>query len=257
MPHPSLTYDDFYSNNPLKSFYRNLSLSIAISKDDSISDSLVTDTSIGVGFRTLLFRGHDNPKFLEKLSALQAGMLDATTEAEEDSIGAEITRTIQTRDNQPFGFSVEIAGAVGLRYPENNTEKGRAYKGGAWVTPAYRPASHPQIQLLAVFRWLTEDAVKPRYDLGCRFLWFVTDRLAMSLESVNRFGQIPGSQEEDTYRVAGVVDYRLDADMYLTATFGRNFQATPERTDDLIASLGISFDFGDKPRIEIPSDSSD
>jgi len=249
MPHDDLTYEDFYLNNALKNFYRNLSVSIAISKSEATADSLAADTRMGFGFRTLLFRGHDSQKIGEALEA----MLDGKTRAEEDSIAREIKTMVENRKgNQPFGFSLEAAGAVALRYPGNDTEKGRAYRGGCWVTPTYRSASHAQIQYLGVFRWLMEDGVKPRYDLGFRFLWLATERLSMSAEYISRFGQIPDTEKEDTYRIAGVVDYHLDADMYLTATFGKNFQENAEGRDDLIARLGISFDFGDKPGIEIP-----
>ena len=252
MPHDDLTYDDYYSNDPLRNVYRNLSLSIAVSKDEALADSLAIDTRIGVGVRTLLFRGRDDPKFLENLNVMQMKILNASTEAEEDSTAAEIKELIQNKDNQPFGFSLEIAGAVGFHVPENDTEKGKAYKGGIWVTPTYRPTSNGQIQFLGVFRSLVEDGVRPRFDVGFRLLWFATDRIAISAEHVSRIGDIPGTDQQDTYRIAGIVDYRLSEDLYLTATFGRNFE-NPAGGGDLLARLGVDFGFGDKPSVKTPS----
>ncbi|HWR83446.1 MAG TPA: hypothetical protein VN285_09090 [Candidatus Deferrimicrobium sp.] len=246
VPHDSLTYDDFYANDPLKNIYRNLSMSIAVSKDQSFGDSVAADTRLGIGIRSLLLRGQDDPRFRISLDSLQNAMLDAESTEVEDSLNAATKKLINEKDNQPFGFSLELAGAMALLYPESDTHKGKAYRGGVWITPAYRPVTEGQIEFLSVLRLLLEDGVRPRYDLGFRLLWFANDRLSMSAEYVSRLGDIPDSDNKDTYRIAGVVDYRFSYDLHMTATFGRDFEGEAG-TGELLARLGIDFSFGDVP----------
>lgn len=253
--HPDLTFDGYYHPGLGQTLLQNLSLSAAMSRSAGFGDST---TAIGIGVRTLLIQGRPSRRLTQladSLRSLQARILHADTETEEDRLAAEaktIARQIQAEDGRPVGWIVEAAAAETGLFAEDDARTGRPWRWGAWVTPAYG-IGQPAIQLLVVGRWLRErdsgaGGYVDRYDLGGRLLWTAND-LALSAESVRRSGKGTGTSGRRTDRTAAMVEYRLADRAYLTGTFGVDFHDGQQRRRPLLSVLGVNWGFGDAPSV--------
>ena len=254
---PDLTFDGYYHPDLAQTLVQNLSVSAATARSAGVGDST---TAIGIGVRTLLVQGRPSRRLTQladSLRAVQVRILHADTELEEDSLAAEaktIARAIQAEDGRSVGWIVEAAAAETGLFAEDDTRNSRPSRWGVWLTPSYR-VEEPAIQILAVARWLRErdlggDGYLDRCDLGGRLLWSSSD-LLLSVESVHRSGKGAGSSSRRTDRTAAVVEYRVSDRMYLTGTFGTDFQSAEHGRRPLVSILGFNWGFGDAPTLAV------
>jgi hypothetical protein len=146
---------------------------------------------------------------------------------------------------QRVGWFFEIAGGLAWRFEEADWARREFDRYGLWATLSYEGADSSLFQLsethrlspLATVRYLS-DAVpaepddQAALDAGLRLI-LTSTRYAFSLEYLLR------NREDDTdYRLASVVDFHVGGNVWLQASFGKDFGQ--ERGGDLLARLSLS-----------------
>ena len=146
------------------------------------------------------------------------------------------------------GFVVSIAGAAGFGFLQREdpdallaTPEGGIYSLGLWITPSWLSGRFSAIGI-ARLAWdgLETDSTRTAFDLGARAVWSY-GRYAASAEALYR-RRGAGDETDSQYRVAAVFDVRVSTDLWLTATFGRDFEA--RAGSGLIALANLQWGIG-------------
>jgi hypothetical protein len=139
-----------------------------------------------------------------------------------------------TRD----GFFLEVAGGAAWSAPRAIIDSTSLDRWGIWTSASY---TLPNLSFVGVVRWLADDdpGDQDAIDVGGRFI-YTRDRYALSLEYVGRHPQGTGNAP-DGWRVAGVIDYEIRPSLWLTGTFGRDYDDAQDGS--LLAQIGLSVDF--------------
>jgi len=176
----------------------------------------------------------------------------------------EISEKMKSANKKRVGFVLELAGAMVVDFANNNFDNGDVSRIGFWITPTYR-FEKPFIDFITVIRLTSiesHDNDGFLFDLGGRLLW-QNEVIALSIEYVNRNTIDISIQEEntngtsgsfnykDTYRLSGNLEYRLNDNLYLTASLGRNYEEMTEGQNTLISLIGINFGFGQAPSLNL------
>ena len=252
--HPRLTFEDYYHARLGQNLIQTLSLSLVTSKDTTALDTLTAGTRVGLGVRALLVAGHANPALAEqraKLRELQDSVLLTEAPDVEDSLTTKRIRPIalamQALDKERVGWRVEVAAAVAATFRGDNFGDGKVTRVGVWVTPSYRPVGD-SLDFIAVGRFIRtlEDSADALLDLGARIRW-QKGKLLLSSEFVHR-ARIGGSINDDgSERLVGSLEYRVNDQITLSTTFGKNYDQGSTGHKTLITQFGIDFGFGGPP----------
>lgn len=132
-------------------------------------------------------------------------------------------------------------------------------KVGLWATPGYRivmcntgendePCS-TSLDALAVVRYLDDrlDGEDGLWEFGARAVWQPTASLAVSAEWLGRAGS--DAETDQGTRLTGLAEYRVNQDIYLHASFGRDFKERGT-TRTLVSVIGLTFGVGSRPVIQ-------
>ena len=161
---------------------------------------------------------------------------------------------MQKADQARRGFALSIAGASAWTVPDSAFSDGKLSRWGAWVTPSYRPGS-ASVELIAVVRFAhrPDAGGDSLIDVGGRVTQATGD-LNWSGEYIERIDRASGASSVKSERVAAVIEYRLRDDAYFSASFGKDFADPTNGTPKggLLATLGLSLGFGEKPTIKLP-----
>ncbi len=159
---------------------------------------------------------------------------------------AEAKKFNQIINRKPI-LAVDLAVAYNQRFYGNTFDNNQAGRFGVWSTVAAStfldkdPDSPNYFNLYAFFRYLEDAATSgvtlnstsdrfDAFDLGVKGeLEF--KKLSVGYEYLNRSGDMEG------YRSVGTIRYQLWQDVYLTGSFGNNF----EDSDDLVSLFGIKW----------------
>jgi hypothetical protein len=257
-PHPTLTYTRFHNPGPWQSVKQTASISFATVRSSGTGIVPDSSTAIGLGVRTFLATGHPDRPALDSLTARldaiqQQQNLAAFHHRPQDELDSlkqqndHATRALQALVQERRGFMLEAAAGAVAVYPQDVFARGTVSRVGAWLTPTYR-MRHPQVDVLVVGRLIRDVAAgATRYDAGGRFV-YANRGLSISGEYVSRSG---GSGAQRTHRASGNLEYRWAEGKYLTATFGRNFDAPAGGGRTLIALVGIDLGFGKVPILSV------
>ncbi len=162
--------------------------------------------------------------------------------------------TDEIADRTGFVMGIAAAGALGFLppgdpgspVPEPTSELNTF---GLWITPSYLMGSFSGVTLLRA-RWNELGAEDAAFalDLGGRAI-YSSGRFAASAEGVYRRRDLEGETREE-WRAAVVLDVRVSDDLWLTSTFGRDFE--PGASGSLIALANLQWAFGKPPPRPIP-----
>lgn len=131
------------------------------------------------------------------------------------------------------GFMMDLAGGISWRAPGSMLDSAEVDRWGVWLTASY---TMPQISFVGMSRFLNFSATdEDGLDVGARFI-YTRDRFGISAEYVGR--HLSEDEAGDLWRLAAIVDYRIAEDLWLTGTFGRNYDG--EARDGLLAQLGLT-----------------
>lgn len=148
------------------------------------------------------------------------------------------------------GPMLEIAGGASWGFPRGTWDEGTVHNWGAWATYSCERCVQWEggvpFTPVAVLRYLggesAVDSLGSAVDLGGRLI-VGNARYAASVEGVRR--QFVGDDAPDAlYRVAGILEYQAQEDLWLRASFGRDYRS--ESAGSLIAQFGVKFNFADQ-----------
>jgi hypothetical protein len=256
--HPTLTYQEYDGADIKQTLIQSLSLSVATASFPADGDRPAS-IGLGFGFRTLLLKGEhssETPRLIARLKEIQNKILDATTAAEEDRLAAELRQValdIQAQNRKRVGWTLETGAALAARYPESDYRKGRLSRSGLWVTSAYQ-LENPRLNVIGVARYQhdrEEQAIAADLvDVGLR-VQVEWEQLSLSTEAVRRLVNSASPDEHGTTRVMGLVDYRINDDLYLTASFGKNYEDRVTGKSNLVSFMGLNLGLSKKPLVQI------
>ena len=160
--------------------------------------------------------------------------LSTQSDEEERQLQAELQGLASTRD----GFFLDLAGGAAWSAPRAIIDSTSLDRWGIWTTASY---TLPNLSFVGVVRWLGDNdaATQNAIDVGGRFI-YARDRYAVSLEYAGRHPSGSGD-DPDGWRLAGVIDYQIRPSLWLTGTFGRDYQDF--QAGSLLAQIGLSVDF--------------
>lgn len=286
--HPGLSLEEYRAGG-IKSLYRTFTLSLATA--DSTIQSPVGDQSfrrLGVGVRSLLYTGQETPAcvgtileavrpFTDRLAKIIADSIESDptlarnaerlaqiSEAERQRLIAQDLEALSQENRQRCtdaiadrkGFVMSIAGAAAFGFLEGDpaavvpTPEADLSSVGFWVTPSYLSGSFSGIGVIrTVWKQLEADTTEFAFEFGGRLI-FSADRYAASAEGLYR-RRNRGDDSMNEYRLAAVLDVRLSSDLWLTATFGKEFDQ--EEGSGLIALANLQWSFGKPAARPVPS----
>jgi hypothetical protein len=286
--HPDLSFDDYYNAGLLQTIAQTFAVSVATTPLSG--EALVAGTRVGVGLRTLLWAGRAHPQLAaahaelisvdtriaeatdaipplrqQAFDARRAGRIAEADELDRKVAAAEADAERQTADlrrqateaagrvgdldRNRVGFQLALAAGHVWDFPGDRFEQRQAAQWGIWITPAYRIST---IDVMAAVRYLADqrgEGDDRTWDVGGRLLWQPSVELAVSVETLRRGGtRLSGG--ESSNRTVGMLEYRVNEDIVLYGSFGRDFQDLPgART--LVSIVGLNLGFGRKPIVDV------
>jgi len=155
------------------------------------------------------------------------------------------------------GFVMSIAGAAGFGFLQESDPgallarpRGGIHSLGVWVTPSWLSGRFSAIGV-ARLAWdgLQADSTRTTaLDLGGRAVYSY-GRYAASGEALWRH-RGDGDTGDEQYRLAALFDVRLTPDLWLSATFGKDFEATSG--SGLIALANLQWNLGKPAARPVP-----
>jgi hypothetical protein len=156
-----------------------------------------------------------------------------------------LAKRFVTREADPDGFTLEIAGGIRGDYENGEWSRGRTDRAGVWLTPMYR-LGEKNVEVVAVLRYLSNVR---RYggddllDLGGRISLDV-GKGSVSAEHVWRRASDPETdRSRHSRRWAFLFDYPLGGRLRAAASFGSDYRRA-EGDRPVIATVGIDVGFG-------------
>ena len=153
------------------------------------------------------------------------------------------------------GWIMEVAGALGLGFPDDVAKNGRYQRSSLWTDVAYE-SDH--LSLVFLVRGLDDKTSgKHAYlgDLGSRVI-LAKDAYAVSLEAIWRhaFDRPAMSPDDaDTFRLALALDIHLRSSTWLTLAFGHDFASS--NPGSLFSLANIKYGVGD-PKVKLDTASA-
>lgn len=196
---------------------------------DSIQSSLLESAATMADSLAALAR-IDSLKAEAIASLASSGAVETDTE--------ELTQQAEAIVTAREGFQLDLAGGTAWRAPSAALDSTDFDRFGLWLTASY---TANDLSFIALARYLGVDGTdQDVLDFGGRFI-YAQDRFAVSAEYVDRhIHNGPGDQ----WRLAGVFDYRVSRAIWLTGTFGRNYDE--DARGSLLAQLGLSLNLSKK-----------
>jgi hypothetical protein len=176
----------------------------------------------------------------------------------------KIAQAMGSEEAERVGQFTELAVALAASYPGEQFDGGRLSRVGVWGTWGYRLEA-PRLDVIGLLRFQRDIVGEDEnsLDAGGRLYWR-HERLAISGEFVNRTAFDLSDLEreggatratltfESSNRAVGVVEFRATDAMFVSMSFGRDHRAPATERHPLIAALGLSLQFGDKPVVPVP-----
>lgn len=186
---------------------------------------------------------------------LKKGLEDAFTNDQSGIVILE-KRLQKILEIKPI-FQADIAFATSRVFKDNTFENDRKYRTGFWTTMEFSlPLTKTNniekmienknyINIYGTLRYINEDSTtdfktfheQKLLDFGGRFeLEF--DKLSVSFETIHRKNQT--DKNLNTSRNVGILQYKINDQLFLSGTFGKNFGTVR----NVIALFGLNWGFG-------------
>jgi len=233
--HDGLNFDKHvYGKHP---FLQTLSFSISnVVKGDT------TNLSAGVRFHWLRLHNKASRNHVKaKLDSLNPNSpLDSTVDY------AGILNRLNASLDRPT-FLVDFAFAINGQSPTSSYDDFKKSRLGFWINLVWVPCPDKPWEIIALSRYTeapgltSEQPTEKFWDFGLRGR-YAGQKVALSVEYIGRHNV----QSHDEHRYDGILEYRINSNLYATATVGRNF----EKKNDIIALFGINFGIHSKATLE-------
>lgn len=158
---------------------------------------------------------------------------------------AGLTQAAENIATARTGFMVDLAGGATWKAPNAVIDSADFDRWGLWLNASYTAAD---VSFIALGRYLNiDESNHDVFDIGGKFL-YTRDRYAVSAEYIGR--HVKNNTGANTWRLAGIFDYRVSSSIWLTGTFGRSFD--DKAKGSLLAQLGLSLNLS-KERYDFDS----
>jgi hypothetical protein len=271
-PRPDLTFDQYDRAGFWQGLQQTFSTSLATKGSEDGATATPAGTLIGAGARASWMIGKRSELAEQVIAAYRTKAADMLAAAGPPVPGQPATAGLPADFDaqlRPFVASmrdalrqgrwvIESAAALTGRFPDNDTSHGQTEKAAIWITPAYRFVRStfdsssgtltqvPTVDFIAVARYIHDRTVATDgdgIDLGARLLW-ESALFALSAEHVQRL-----NIAEPTHRTTVMVEYKISDNLYLSGTFGKDFDDPSTEQGDLQAILGVNLNLGQKPKL--------
>jgi hypothetical protein len=203
---------------------------------------------------------------LAEADELDKAVLAAEATADEKTVelrrqAMDAARRVSDLDRNRIGFQLAVAGGHVWDFPGDQFAAREAAQWGVWVTPAYRMLAcrgneedrcSSTIDVMGAVRFLGDRRAvgdDHTWDVGGRLLWQPSLEFSVSVESLRRGGTTL-TGDEGSSRTVGMIEYRLNDDIMLYGSFGKDFEGLPgART--LVSIIGVNLGFGRKPIVDV------
>jgi hypothetical protein len=171
----------------------------------------------------------------------------------ESDAGGTVTK-VAGEDHLRRGMMLSFAGAFASRVPASGVGDTELLRWGFWATPSYR-LDKPLIDVIGVVRYIDRpDSIGTNlFDFGARIAHQVGS-FVYSGEYVQRIEGKVGTSHPTSERLDVNVEYKIGDELYLTASFGRNFVGEPgpsESKGGLVSILGVNIGLGQKQTVTV------
>lgn len=279
--HPTLTFDKYQSPSPGQSIAQSFLISVAtVPIPGATASAPSLGTRLGLGFRTFVANGRSSKGVKAALGKAVKEILDVdfaindlvfregrpgVSEADKAGLITQeevlrgkakaIAAKIEAMDAERVGFFLALAGGQTWGFTEDDLSNSKAEKFGFWVTPSYRFKGCDEtaedcissIDLIGVGRVLTEKDKEKRWDAGGRFVLRANKAFYLSFEALGRKDKNqPATPPSKNFRTVGMVEYRIQQDIILYGSFGRDFKKDTG-AKPLVSLFGLNLGFGSKP----------
>jgi hypothetical protein len=188
-----------------------------------------------------------------RMAARVTDVASALLTAAESDTGDAIT-AIAAEDRLRRGMMLSFAGGFASRVPVTGVGDTRLLRWGVWATPSYR-LDKPLIDIVGVVRFVGRpDTIGTNlFDFGARIVHQVGS-FVYSAEYVQRVEGKTGTSRPTSERLDANVEYKIRDELYLTASFGKNFAGEPgasESKGGLVSILGVNIGLGQKQALTV------
>jgi hypothetical protein len=161
---------------------------------------------------------------------------DSLTEPQRKRLKADVQACVNELSARE-GFQMDIASAAAWRFPNQEPDDASLRSGAVWLTPSLTGRSFSWVGV-ARYRWNRDEDAENLVDLGARAIYAWSD-YGLSMELV---GRRPTNGGDDHYRVSLIGDIKLNEQLWLTTSFGRDF--TRQDSDALFALANLQWNVG-------------
>ena len=262
---PAFAFEDYYSHDKrwtetlARTVKRSSAFSLGTTPRTLLRDTI--GTSVGLGYRNLLWPGRASDKLLRLKAAYvrelgKCADLEPTSKIEEcrQKLLKSPLRDTLRLSLEPVGWKVQLAGGISAAFPHDTVQLGRIDRAGVWLSPSYR--SDAGLEFILLTRYLSSrgesiDGKRLGYlDNGLRLLWTPVTPLALSIEAAAR--HVTGSDRSMTStRYGSLIEYRASSDMYIFYALGKDFAAARLERNRLLSTLGLNIGYGPKPIVRV------
>jgi hypothetical protein len=232
--HPDLTFDKYISKKSDWPILKNLSLSVATT---NVSDTI----NLAIGFRTDLFRYRTSGNIAEIKNVRDK----IQTELNEDEPNAEVIGDLRKELYTAMRPAIlaELAGAYLGQSSDGSYENLQKARAGIWINVSVKPVASMPGEVILLARYLDNhefgdyEIDSEIIDFGLRALYNIRSA-SISAEFVQR--SIVDGDSFD--RLAGILEYKINDNLYITGTFGQDFN--PQ--SDILVLFGLNIGISGK-----------
>ncbi|HLY68739.1 MAG TPA: hypothetical protein VKR53_03350 [Puia sp.] len=246
---------------------RKLAISIASTFSDSTSGSLLNNTNyISFGIRTNLITIRKNSNIdniIQDIHNLHGIQGSCTVVGQTATELAQCERShpnyktdsaaLQNDMNETPLFQLDAAAAYSEAYAANSFNNSRFNRSAEWITATFGESfwrnHRDKFYLMGMFKLLQDKILtdtaksvfenKSAIDLGGK-LSYSNGNFLIGVEFVQR--TYAGDKAISSNRCVGIIQYKMNDNLYLTTSFGQNFGST----HNLFTLVGLNFGFGNK-----------
>ncbi|MCD9575990.1 hypothetical protein [Flavobacterium soyae] len=252
------TYRTAAQNEKLQQSLKNITEKIKEIKSNNVEKKKLL--GLRTRYRNDLNNEPDQDKkavIISKIDSIQTqidNLIEASPEEMEKKLDADedVQKNMKSLKELPL-FQLDGAFAYSEAIPGNKYENNRFNRSGFWFNASLNAFSidkeklEDNLSILGTLRFIRDNALventldefkkNKAFDYGFKAEYTVKD-FSISIEYLKR--EYSGNSALNSERTVGVLEYKLNDNLYFTGTYGKNFG----QENNLFTLFGINYGFG-------------
>lgn len=252
------TYRTAAQNEKLQQSLKNITEKIKEIKSNDVEKKKLL--GLRVKYRNDLNNEPDQDKkavIISKIASIETqidNLIEASPEEMEKKLDADedVQKNMKSLKELPL-FQLDGAFAYSEAIPGNKYENNRFNRSGFWFNASLNAFSidkeklEDNLSILGTLRFIRDNALventldefkkNKAFDYGFKAEYTVKD-FSISIEYLKR--EYSGNSALNSERTVGVLEYKLNDNLYFTGTYGKNFG----QENNLFTLFGINYGFG-------------